>query len=282
MYIKGLHELAEVLLYQEVFENVCMINIVVAVILFFVFLKHPMPYGRLGKKYVPRMNVTVNTKLAFFLFNIIPLLLFLYIIFDYAENFKVQPITVETITWIVFRLYRGTIYALKRSRFADPWPLETVLFYLVQNIDLALVAARTAMVDLINPFTPRCIISLIFFVLAFFFGAYYDFRASKNRYKAPNAYKIIKGGLFEKVTAPNLFCELVLWISWCVMVKFDLGSITILVWQLPSLIGRAESYHRWSKKNLIKYPENRKSIIPFIDLGNLVNAFLDSLQYGGL
>ena len=59
-------------------------------------------------------------------------------------------------------------------------------------------------------------------------------------------------------------------------------SAVTLAWLIPNVVLRAEIYHSWCKKFFKdEYPKKRTAIIPFIDLGNVVNAFLSILQYGG-
>ena len=76
-----------------------------------------------------------------------------------------------------------------------------------------------------------------------------------------NKYVIPKGGLFNYISCPNFFGELVEWFGFALM-TFNIGSFSFFVWTFINLVPRAISHHNWYKDKFKDYPSKRKAIIP--------------------
>ena len=278
-----LTDIANNLLYEETYVYLCFGLMIFFVIFFFVGFKHPVRYGRLFKNGKTILGKTISSKWAFFLFNIIPTIPYLYIVCFYSEMaYGYVTLTVPAICWLTLRVFRGTIYAYKRSRYSEPWPLESALYFLLINTLLAVIQAKTTVASYPGFMEIKTIIAFVFWVVAFILGMICDFKATKSRFKPSNGYKIIKGGLFELVTSPNYFCEMIMWISWTLMFSFDTGCTTTLVALLPNVLGRSLNYHKWAQRFFKgSYPKKRTAIIPFVNLNAVLEASFSFFEYGG-
>ncbi|XP_065314471.1 polyprenol reductase-like isoform X1 [Gordionus sp. m RMFG-2023] len=97
---------------------------------------------------------------------------------------------------------------------------------------------------------------------------------NKDKIINRNSYFIPRGFLFEYVTCPHYFCEILIYISTCLILVGNYGYenySTFLTWYLASFfvvtnqICAAIMQHDWSiKKFGAAYPTNRKAIIPFV------------------
>jgi hypothetical protein len=76
-------------------------------------------------------------------------------------------------------------------------------------------------------------------------------------------YKIPRGFLFDYVTSPNLFGEIIEWSGFAFM-AWNLPALTFMVWTFANLLPRAKNHHDWYLKNFPDYPGNRKVVIPFL------------------
>ncbi len=76
-------------------------------------------------------------------------------------------------------------------------------------------------------------------------------------------YRIPRGGLFEYVSNPSYFSELVFWVGFAVF-TWSLGGVYILAISMANLIPRAVATHRWYRDEFPDYPKTRKILIPFL------------------
>lgn len=76
-------------------------------------------------------------------------------------------------------------------------------------------------------------------------------------------YKIPKGFLFDYVSAPNLFGEVVEWIGYAVMFS-ALPGWSFALWTFVNLVPRALDHHKWYHQKFTDYPKERRAVIPFI------------------
>jgi len=104
-------------------------------------------------------------------------------------------------------------------------------------------------------------------IILFFSGLYINWKADNMlihlRKPGETGYKIPQGWLFNKISCPNLFGELIEWFGYAVLC-WNLPAITFLIWTSANLIPRALSHHQWYIEKFKEYPVNRKAILPFL------------------
>jgi 3-oxo-5-alpha-steroid 4-dehydrogenase 1 len=76
-------------------------------------------------------------------------------------------------------------------------------------------------------------------------------------------YKIPKGGLFDLVSCPNHFSEIIEWTGFALM-TWSLPGLSFAAWTFVNLLPRALHHHQWYKATFPDYPKERKSVIPYI------------------
>ena len=110
---------------------------------------------------------------------------------------------------------------------------------------------------------PRFIIGIILF----FSGLYINWKADtiliNLRKPDETGYKIPSGWLFEKISCPNLFGELLEWLGFAILC-WNLPALVFFIWTAANLIPRAISHHKWYKEKFIEYPKDRMAIFPFL------------------
>jgi len=96
-------------------------------------------------------------------------------------------------------------------------------------------------------------------------GAVINLRADNTllrlRSNTDKGYAIPRGGLFEKVSCPNFFGEIVEWIGFAIAC-WNLPALGFAIWTAANLIPRAISHHQFYQRTFEDYPKNRRALIP--------------------
>ncbi len=81
--------------------------------------------------------------------------------------------------------------------------------------------------------------------------------------KNNSGYVIPRGWLFEYISCPNHFGEIVEWTGFAIA-AWNLPALTFALWTFYNLVPRALNHHDWYKEKFDDYPKKRKAVIPFI------------------
>ena len=76
-----------------------------------------------------------------------------------------------------------------------------------------------------------------------------------------SGYQLPRGGLFESISCPNHFGEIVEWLGFAI-IAWNISAVTFVIWTACNLIPRALNHHSWYKDQFNNYPESRKAIFP--------------------
>lgn len=111
---------------------------------------------------------------------------------------------------------------------------------------------------------PRFIIGAIIFVAGFGINQAADKKLISLRKDGTKGYFIPNGGLFNYISCPNFFGEIIEWSGFAIM-AWNLPALSFAVWTAANLIPRALDHHKWYKSYFKEeYPENRKAVVPFL------------------
>jgi protein-S-isoprenylcysteine O-methyltransferase Ste14 len=111
---------------------------------------------------------------------------------------------------------------------------------------------------------PRFIIGGIIFLAGFFINQAADKKLIDLRKGGRKGYFIPRGGLFDYISCPNFFGEILEWTGFALM-AWNLPSLSFAVWTAANLIPRALDHHRWYNSYFKdEYPKKRKAVIPFV------------------
>ena len=84
-----------------------------------------------------------------------------------------------------------------------------------------------------------------------------------NLRKDSSGYKIPQTFMYNYISCPNYFGEIIEWMGFSVMV-WSFPAFIFVLWTIANLVPRAVSHHKWYHKQFQDYPKSRKAIIPFI------------------
>ena len=105
-------------------------------------------------------------------------------------------------------------------------------------------------------------IGLIVFIIGMSINISSDNKLISLR-KNSGGYKIPKGGVFNFISCPNYFGEIIEWIGFSI-IALSLPALSFTLWTCFNLIPRALNHHEWYKESFNNYPVKRKAVIPFV------------------
>lgn len=109
----------------------------------------------------------------------------------------------------------------------------------------------------------RFIIGFIIFITGFIINQASDQKLLDLRKGGKTGYFIPRGGLFNFISCPNFFGEIIEWAGFALM-SWNLASLSFAIWTMVNLIPRARAHHKWYLKEFKDYPKKRKAVIPYI------------------
>lgn len=168
--------------------------------------------------------------------------------------------------WEAHYLYRTFIYPFHISGEGRKMPLLIVLMAIGFNSGNAYLNGRYLfsfsggypnawLVD------PRFIFGLGLFVTGYVLHYQSDRFLRGLREPGETGYKIPDQGLFNWISCPNYFGEIIEWTGWAIA-TWSLPGLSFAVWTFANLAPRARAHHAWYRENFPDYPESRKGLFP--------------------
>jgi len=245
------------------FQTILFAWIALAVLVFFLLLKITAPYGR---HTTSAWGPMISNRMGWLLMEL-PVLIVLFSFLFSAAN------KISLVSWVLAGLFslhyfnRIFIFPFRLRTQGKKMPLviviSAVFFNIMNGFSLGYFFSHFANYP-DSWFTDNRFITGI---ILFFSGLYINWKADNMlihlRKHGETGYKIPQGWLFNKISCPNLFGELIEWFGYAVLC-WNLPAFTFLIWTSANLIPRALSHHQWYIEKFKEYPVNRKAILPFL------------------
>lgn len=250
----------------DTFNLICYAWLAVAVIVHVTMFFVTAPFGRHTTN---AWGPTINNKLGWFVMELPSLAIMSYFLVT-GTNSLTTYAWVLFAAWIFHYTNRTLIYPLRMRSTPKRMPIVIVasaVFFNLMNAGLNGYylgeLALPADYDAAWLTKPHFILGALLFVV----GVYINWRADDIlihlRKPGETGYKIPRGFLFNYITAPNHFGEIVEWAGFALM-AWNLPALTFFVWTCANLIPRAKNHHDWYKSRFEDYPAGRKVVIPFL------------------
>ena len=230
----------------------------VFILLFFI----SAPYGKFSRK---GWGPNVRTKWAWLTMEFIsPALVILFFI---ISDRKSLPRILFVLLWLSHYLHRTFIYPFRQSGREKPYPVILVLFAVLFNSLNGFVNGYG--VFHLHNYEASWLLSwqfitgVILFAAGFSINKIADEKLRSLRTSNPQEYVIPEGWLFNFISSPHYFGEIIEWAGWAVM-TWSLPGFAFFIFTFANLFPRAVSSHKWYKANFPDYPVSRKAVIPFI------------------
>jgi 3-oxo-5-alpha-steroid 4-dehydrogenase 1 len=251
---------------NESIEWICYIWIGIAVAVHITMFYVKAPFGRHTTE---KWGITINNKLGWFIMELPSLLIMIFFLFQGIGK-EIGYAWILFAFWIFHYINRTIIYPIRMKATPKRIPLVIVMSAIFFN----LVNAGVNGFYLSSIMTPEkydlqwmkswhFISGAIIFITGMSINWKADDMLIKLRKKGDTGYKIPRGFLFEYISSPNLFGEILEWGGFALM-AWNLPALTFAIWTYANLVPRAKNHHDWYHQNFNDYPAKRKVIFPFI------------------
>ncbi len=235
------------------------LGVVTFVALFFV----TAPYGRHQRA---GWGPSIPQRLAWVLMELPAVVVWAAIYFAGEHAWEPAPLALLGL-WQLHYVQRTFVFPLRIAAQGKTTPLTVVLLADVFNVLNAYVNARWVshhgsygaawLTD------PRFLAGASLFVLGFAINLWADGVLMRLRAPGDTGYKIPRGGLYEWVSCPNYFGEILEWTGWAIA-TWSLAGAAFAVYTFANLAPRAVAHHRWYQAKFADYPPSRRALVPLV------------------
>lgn len=110
---------------------------------------------------------------------------------------------------------------------------------------------------------PRFLLGVALFAAGYAINHWADGVLRRLRTKGGSDYKIPYGGLYNLISSPNYFGEMVEWLGWAIA-TWSWAGFMFFVWTAANLVPRARAHHEWYHEHFKDYPPERRALVPWL------------------
>ncbi len=245
------------------FNNFNYIWIAIAVVTFLILVGFNIkaPYGRHSNN---KWGAMISNKWGWFLMEL-PAFILMPALSLSGPSPKDNLTFLLIILWLIHYGFRTLIFPFKLKTNRKEIPAFIVLCALFFNgINGFLNGYYLGFLSQENEhiLTLNVIVGIAIFCLGMFINRTSDMKLISLR-ENHDGYLIPNGGLFNYISCPNYFGEILEWLGF-MLIAWNLPAATFFIWTISNLIPRSLNHHEWYLEKFKNYPKNRKAIIPFV------------------
>lgn len=248
----------------SILYTICWIWLGIACVVHVVMFYVTAPFGR---HTTTKWGPSVNNKLAWIVMEAPSLLIMLYFLL-YGSQSLTTYAWIPFAFWIFHYFNRTLIYPFRIKATEKKMPLVIMLNAILFNLmNAGLNGYYLAELSDPNQYdvsfltAPTTIIGASLFIIGMGINWKADHILIHLRKPGETGYKIPRGWLFEYISSPNLFGEVIEWTGFAIM-AWNLPALTFMVWTYANLVPRAKNHHDWYHQKFPNYPKDRKIIFP--------------------
>jgi 3-oxo-5-alpha-steroid 4-dehydrogenase 1 len=247
----------------QIFQNLIYGWMALGAVTFCTLLRITAPYGRHANA---KWGLQINNRLGWILMESPVMIMLLHFVITNSE--KQTQVTWTLVGFFLFHyIHRTFIFPFRIRTRGKKMPLiivcSAICFNLANGFFLGYYFANFANYPPHYFTHPQFIIGAILFATGFYVNWIYDNKLIHLRKPGDINYVIPGGGLFNLISCPNLFGEIIEWTGYALLC-WNLPALSFLVWTLANLIPRALAHHRWYKEKFETYPRVRMALFPFL------------------
>jgi len=231
---------------------------IVFVLLFFI----SAPYGKFMRA---GWGPSVRAKWAWMIMEA-PSPVFMLIFFVLTPVITI-PRVIFILLWLSHYVYRSFIYPFFQSGSNKSYPILLVAMAILFNSLNGFVNGSRAFyyAEYENCWITswQFLSGLVIFISGFIINKTADVKLRRLRETSRDEYVIPDGWLFNYISCPHYFGEIIEWGGWALM-TWSLPGLAFFVFTFANLFPRAVTSHSWYRKKFPDYPSSRKAVIPFI------------------
>ena len=244
------------------FDYIAYLWILLALITFVFLLFVTAPFGRHTRS---DWGPMINNTAGWIIMESVSLITFLYFFFSGSIEKTIVMYVIAGL-WSAHYINRSFIYPFRQKDQKKKMPMIIMFSAIAFNFmngflngyyigNFGFQYTNSWFISL--PF----ILGIILFISGMFINDKSDAMLLALRKPGEKGYKIPRGFLFEKISCPNHFGEILEWFGFALL-SWNIASLSFAVWTFANLAPRAISHHRWYKKHFDNYPKNRKAVLP--------------------
>jgi 3-oxo-5-alpha-steroid 4-dehydrogenase 1 len=245
------------------FDQITLAWTALALVLFPIQLFVSAPYGRHMRA---GWGPSIPNRVGWFAMEIVSLTVFMSLFLPGSAE-KGLPAWILFTAWTLHYTNRSLVFPWRTRTRGKTIPLLIVLWAIVFNV----VNAGLNGIALGTLYTypdswladPRFLAGLVIFIVGAAINLTADSTLIRLRLFGETGYRIPRGGLFEFVSCPNHFGEIVQWFGFALM-SWNLAGLSFALWTASNLTPRALSHDKWYRAHFADYPGGRKAVIPFL------------------
>lgn len=235
-----------------------------ALILFPVQLKIAAPYGRHTKS---SWGPMLSNHVGWIIMELPALLVFGYFFLSGSNKLSLTMWMFFGV-WILHYINRVFIFPLRINTEGKKMPVVIVIFAIFFNFfngffNGYFLGYLSGSYPLSWLSDPRFICGVIIFSTGMYINMRSDQKLILLRKNSGKGYQIPRGGLFEYISCPNHFGEIIEWTGFALM-TWCMPALSFAIWTAANLIPRTINHHKWYQDRFNNYPSKRKAVIPFI------------------
>lgn len=248
----------------ELFHSLVLGWTLLALLLVPIQLFYTAPYGRHTRR---GWGPLIDNKIGWVIMELISPLVFGYL-FLTGSNEKTGPMWIIFGLWMAHYLHRSIIFPMQLRTTGKKMPVSIALSAAVFNVGngffngywLGTLSASYPTNWLLDP---RFVVGLALWIIGLVINLRADYKLIGLRGPGQTGYVIPRGGLFEWISCPNHFGEIIEWIGFAILC-WNLPALSFAVWTAANLIPRALAHHRWYRERFENYPAQRRAVLPGI------------------
>lgn len=237
--------------------------IALAIMVFPIAIKKVAPYGRHSRS---GWGPMIDNKLGWILMEF-PALIIMPLFYFYGDADKNIVTHLLCILFFFHYVNRVLIFPFRIKTKGKKIPLLIALFaFLFNIINGSIIGYHLGFLHQYSEAyltDPKMVIGLMIFLIGVYINWRSDHMLINLRKENETGYKIPKGWLFDKISCPNHFGEIIEWIGYAIML-WSLPGWSFAIWTAANLIPRSLNHHSWYKSYFKNYPTERKAVIPSI------------------
>jgi len=231
-----------------------------------IYLSSQLPLSsRLEGQRVARLG-TLDKKLGWIIMET-PILIAVSYFFLTGRN----PINASVVivgAFVLHYAHRALIFPHRIKVRGKRMPVTTVLasmaFYTVNGYLIGYYFGSLRAYPIEWLLDPRFIVGSTLFITGFVINVSSDNILIGLRAPGESDYKIPRGGLFEYISCPNFFGEIVEWTGFAIM-SWSLPGMVYAAWVSLTLFSTGLGTHRWYIEHFGEaYPQDRRAIVPYV------------------
>jgi len=236
----------------------------IAFIMIPVLLSITAPYGRHSRK---DWGPMIPNRMGWIIMELPSLIMFISF-FLIGPNQMSIPLLVFFLLYVIHYTNRSLIFPLRTHTSRKLIPLLIVVLAIFFNLINGFLngyyfGSITQGYSIEWLYDIRFILGFLMFISGMVINLKYDNMLLALRKSSRNGYAIPTGGLFNVVSCPNFFGEILEWTGFAIM-TWSPAALAFLVWTMVNLVPRALDHHKWYHSRFEDYPAERKALIPYL------------------